>query len=93
MVITNGLECPMHSHYVIYYEQFRNVMQQTEKEALNTLIYHDLIYCTCSRYGHAFISLNFYCVYIIFTIDKYYYVFLKCVNKDIIIIIIIIYHD
>ncbi len=31
---------------------------------------------------------NFLCVHICFTIDKYYYyVFLKCVNKDIIIII------
>ncbi len=31
----NDLEWPMISYYVIYYEKFTKVMQQTEKEALN----------------------------------------------------------
>ncbi len=35
MVIMNDLEWPMLSYYVIYYEKFRNVMQRTEKVALN----------------------------------------------------------
>ncbi len=35
MVMMNDLEWPMLSYYVIYYEKFRKVMQQTEKEALN----------------------------------------------------------
>ncbi len=35
MVIMNDLEWPMLSYYVIYYEKFKNVMQQTEKEALS----------------------------------------------------------
>ncbi len=30
-------EWPMLSYYVIYYEQFRKIMQQTEKEALINL--------------------------------------------------------
>ncbi len=34
MVIMNDLEGPILSYYVIYSEQFRKVMQQTEKEAL-----------------------------------------------------------
>ncbi len=34
MVIMSELEWPMHSYYVMYYEMFRKVMQQTEKEAL-----------------------------------------------------------
>ncbi len=34
MVIMNNLEWPMISYYVIYYEKFRKVMQQTETEAL-----------------------------------------------------------
>ncbi len=34
MVIMHDLECPMLSYYVIYYEKFRKVMQQTEKVAL-----------------------------------------------------------
>ncbi len=34
MVIMNDLEWPMLSYYMIYYEKFRKVMQQTEKEAL-----------------------------------------------------------
>ncbi len=34
MVIMNDLEWPMLSYYVIYYEQFRQVMQQIEKEPL-----------------------------------------------------------
>ncbi len=34
MVIMNYLEWPMFSYYVIYYEKFRKVMKQTEKEAL-----------------------------------------------------------
>ncbi len=34
MVMMNDLEWPMFSYYVIYYEKFKNVMQQTEKEAL-----------------------------------------------------------
>ncbi len=28
----------MLSYYVIYYEKFRNIMQQTEKEALNWFV-------------------------------------------------------
>ncbi len=35
MAIVNDLEWPMLSYYVIYYERFRKVMQQTEKVALN----------------------------------------------------------
>ncbi len=31
----NDLEWPMLSYYVLYYEKFRKVMQQTEKVALN----------------------------------------------------------
>ncbi len=34
MVIINDLEWQMLSYYVNYYERFRNVMQQIEKEAL-----------------------------------------------------------
>ncbi len=34
MVIMNDLKWPMLSYYVIYYEKFGNVMQQTEKVAL-----------------------------------------------------------
>ncbi len=34
MVIMNDLEWPMLSYYVIYFERFRKVMQQTEKVAL-----------------------------------------------------------
>ncbi len=33
MVFMNELEWPMLSYYVIYYDKFRNVMHQTEKEA------------------------------------------------------------
>ncbi len=36
--------------------------------------------------GVIFRDIKFPCVYILFTIDKYYHVFLKCANKDIIII-------
>ncbi len=35
MVIMNDFEWPMFSYYVIYYEKFRNIMQLTEKLALN----------------------------------------------------------
>ncbi len=38
MVIMDDLEWPMLSYYVIYYEKFRKVMQQTEKEALSRLL-------------------------------------------------------
>ncbi len=34
MVMTNDLKRPMLSYYVIYYEKFRKIMQQTEKEVL-----------------------------------------------------------
>ncbi len=34
MVIMNDLEWQILSYYVIYYEKFRKVMQQTEKVAL-----------------------------------------------------------
>ncbi len=34
MVIMNDLEWPILSYYVIYYEKFKNVMLQTEKEVL-----------------------------------------------------------
>ncbi len=34
MVIMNGLEWPMLSYYVIYYEKFKKVMQWTQKVAL-----------------------------------------------------------
>ncbi len=34
MVIMNNLEWPMLSYYVIQYENFRNVMQQTKTVAL-----------------------------------------------------------
>ncbi len=34
MVIMNDLEWPVLSYYVIYYEKFKKVMQQTEKVAL-----------------------------------------------------------
>ncbi len=37
MVIMNALERQMLSYYVTYYEKFRKVMKQTEKEALNWL--------------------------------------------------------
>ncbi len=37
MVIMNDLEWPMLSYYVIYDEKFKNVMQWTEKEALNMI--------------------------------------------------------
>ncbi len=32
-MIKNAVEWPMLSYYVIYYEKFKKVMQQTEKEA------------------------------------------------------------
>ncbi len=34
MVIMNDLEWPMLSYYEIYYEKFRNVMQQPEKDVM-----------------------------------------------------------
>ncbi len=34
MVIMNDLEQPMLWYYVIYFEKFREIMPQTEKEAL-----------------------------------------------------------
>ncbi len=37
MVIINDIEWPMLSYYVIYYEKFKKVMQQTEKEAFNCI--------------------------------------------------------
>ncbi len=37
MVIMNDLDKPMLSYYVIYYQKFKKVMQQTEKEALSCL--------------------------------------------------------
>ncbi len=40
MVIMDNLEQPIRSYYLIYFEKFRNVMQQTEKEALSTLAPH-----------------------------------------------------
>ncbi len=39
MVIMNDLEWSMLSYYVISYEKFRKVMQQTEKVALTELVY------------------------------------------------------
>ncbi len=39
MVVINVLEQPMLSYYVIYFEKFRKIIQQTEKEAVICLIY------------------------------------------------------
>ncbi len=38
MVIMDDLECHILSHYVIYFEQFRKVIQLREKEALSILV-------------------------------------------------------
>ncbi len=49
MVIMNDLEWPMLSYYVIYYEQFRNVMQWTEKVALIMFTVNlDVVVYACS---------------------------------------------
>ncbi len=52
MVVMNDLEQLKLSHYVIYFEMFRNVMQQTEKEALicplNTLFIYIRRLCGAS---------------------------------------------
>ncbi len=44
MVIMNDLEWPMLSYYVFYYETFRKVMQQTDKESLLKLPWRNTLY-------------------------------------------------
>ncbi len=42
--MNDDLEWPMLSYYVIYYEKFRKVMQQTEKEFLKFDINIPVVY-------------------------------------------------
>ncbi len=46
----NELTSPMLLYYVIYYEKFRKIMQQTEKVALKCYLHHHqvLLYLECS---------------------------------------------
>ncbi len=47
LVIMNDLELPMLSYYVIYYEKFKKVMWQTEKEALGMFVLYILNLLKC----------------------------------------------
>ncbi len=62
MVITNNLEWPMLSYYVIYCEKFRKVIQRTDKVAL-TSYHYSINYWTFSIFNYLhFITISFsYC--------------------------------
>ncbi len=56
----NDLELPMFSYYVIYYEMFRKVTQQTEKEALKVHIAYEYIFLESPLLYNKFKSSHLY---------------------------------